>query len=641
MHNFLTTLLLNGVRIGVLIVALISLTENTSLANHPVSVVQADVYVGKTRTTMKLTCFAEDLELLQGVEALESGIYDSQELLDAVEDHAKYLAKRIEILDVNGEPIPAKVTQVTKFDVPEDGIKAGQLMQYVMGFILEYEHATPPDFITFRQNMVAEGALLPSELQVLLKQAGSDTPYQQMMKPGVPQTFRFDWDSPLLNTDADQEEWKSWFAEQREKTLGIDSYSSTYSFVYINNHEVRHEVLIPLATLAALIDFERADVRFLEIPEQAIARKQIEAWFSSGNPVVIDGEQVAPNFDRIDFYGLDLSDFAIQAKARKVSMASGRVGVIMSHPAPKPPQQVEVTWDMFNHAIRSVDSVIFAYDQTLTTSFSKFLADNTYVWQTQSDQQLPQLTPVAADLGDWAPDVTFNTPPLSLAMFGLAIAILILKPLLSIPFTRLLAASVIALVTAIACYWSTPVSQHAKIPVPFVPAREFKIPDSEAQQIFAQLHKNLFQAFDFQQPDQVYDALAKTVDGPLLRKLYLDVQQSLRMREQGGAVARIDDVAILASEPVDQLAPNQSNTNAGNDTDDETKTIDRPTFGWRCKWNLAGTVEHWGHIHQRINQYDAKFNLSACDGVWKITQLQMTDNQGTVKTSLRKLETER
>lgn len=631
MFNFLIALMLTC--------SLVSHSNAELLATHPVSVVQADVYVDKTRTTMKLTCFAEDLELLQGVEALESGIYDSEELLDAVKEHAEYLARRIEILDVSGEPIDAKVTQIIEFEIPDDGIKAGQLMQYVMGFVLEYEHQTPPEFLTFRQNMVADGALLPSELKILLKQAGSDTPYTHMMKPGVPQTFRFDWESPLLAPDAAQEDWESWFAEQREKTLGIDSYSSTYSFIYINNHEVRHEVLIPLATLAALIDFERADNSFLDISEQTAARKQIEAWFSSGNPVVIDEKLIAPKFDRIDFYGLDLRDFAVQAEARKVSMASGRVGVIMSHPTDRPPQQVAVTWDMFNHAIRSVDSVIFAYDETLTTSFSKFLADNAFSWQAKTERELPQLTPVAANLGNWTPEVTFDTPWFSVVMAGIAFAVWIFKPMFSVPAARLLTASIVALLTAIAFHWSTPADERASIPIPFARPREFKLPDAEAQAVFAKLHANLFQAFDFREPSDVYDALANTVDGPLLRELYLDVQRSLKMREQGGAVAKIDSIETLESEPADALAATQSSESVNGETTESQASVNRPSFGWRCEWNLSGTVEHWGHIHQRINQYDAKFNVSACDGNWKITQLQMTDNQGTVKTRLRKLGT--
>jgi hypothetical protein len=112
------------------------------------------------------------------------------------------------------------------------------------------------------------------------------------------------------------------------------------------------------------------------------------------------------------------------------------------------------------------------------------------------------------------------------------------------------------------------------------------------------------------------------------------------MREQGGAVAKIESIEVLQSKPSAELALNnqfnQSDSRAGSISDSIQV---RPTFGWRCEWNLSGTVEHWGHIHQRINQYDARFNVSAVDGNWKITRLQMTDNQGTVKTSLRKLET--
>jgi len=63
-----------------------------------------------------------------------------------------------------------------------------------------------PEFITIQQNMVAEGALLPSEFRVLLKQSGSDKPYAKMLKPLEAETFRFDWDNPALNEDDSQEE---------------------------------------------------------------------------------------------------------------------------------------------------------------------------------------------------------------------------------------------------------------------------------------------------------------------------------------------------------------------------------------------------------------------------------------------------
>ena len=53
--------------------------------------------------------------------------------------------------------------------------------------------------------------------------------------------------------------------------------------------------------------------------------------------------------------------------------------------------------------------------------------------------------------------------------------------------------------------------------------------------------------------------------------------------------------------------------------------------------NLIGTIEHWGHIHERENKYDANFKIQLKDDAWKITEMQVNnEEQGVVKTSLRK-----
>jgi hypothetical protein len=155
---------------------------------------------------------------------------------------------------------------------------------------------------------------------------------------------------------------------------------------------------------------------------------------------------------------------------------------------------------------------------------------------------------------------------------------------------------------------------------PFAAAPRFRIDDDEAQAVFAQLHKNMFRAFDYRDESDVYDALAKSVDGELLRRLYLDINRSLKIKEQGGAVARINEVNLLEGQP----QPN------------EDLPTNVPAFGYRCEWNLIGTIEHWGHIHQRTNQYDAMFRVELKDDAWKITQMQTLDEQqGQVQTSLR------
>lgn len=588
-------------------------------ASHPVSVVEADIYVNRTRITMRLKCFAEDLELLQGVEALEDGLYDSEELLDATKDHAKYLAEKITIRDANGELMVPKITEVLDIEIPDEGIKAGTLMNYAMGFVIEFNYRQPPEFITVQQDMVADGALLPSELKILLKQAGSDTPYMHMMKPAMPETFRFDWDKPILSTDASEKEWEEWFEEQREKNLGITSYSSVYSFIYITAHEVRHEVLIPLATLATLMEIDRADPSFLDIAEQDAAAEKIKDYFSMGNPVTIDSVEVQPVFDRVDFYGLDLRDFAVQAEKRKVSMASGRVGIIMSYSTKGPPTTVEVEWDKFNNVIKSVDSVVFAYDKIEKTQFSMFLENNTFSWTEPERKPLPAITGVSSTI-----DVAALKPPvLKLPLVTVGLISIALFALVAMFFTglNLKTALAFAFVCLIASVFTTKLIP-TEIPNPFAKKPVFELPEDDAEQVFAQLHKNMFRAFDYQKETDVYDALANSVDGELLRQLYLDINQSLKIKEQGGAIARVNEVNLLEGEKT------ATSLNAEDFT---------PGFDYRCKWNLIGTIEHWGHIHERENKYDATFKVQLRDDAWKITSMEVdNEEQGVVKTSLRK-----
>ena len=59
-------------------------------------------------------------------------------------------------------------------------------------------------------------------------------------------------------------------------------------------------------------------------------------------------------------------------------------------------------------------------------------------------------------------------------------------------------------------------------------------------------------------------------------------------------------------------------------------------FDYRCKWSLSGTIEHWGHIHERENEYEAEFRVSLVDKAWKLTQMEVVDeSQGVVKTCPR------
>lgn len=577
---------------------------------HPVSVIEADIYVQRFKTTLRLKCFADDLELLQGVEPLEDGTYDSEELLAAQQDHARFLADKVQLFDAQGNRLPLKVTEVVPLEIPPGGIRSGELMNYTLGFHLEASYEQAPEFITIKQMIVAEGILLPSELKILLKQEGSETPFLHMMKPDMPETFAFDWSKPPLGADASEAEWGKWFEEQREKTLGITSYSSVYDFIYITPREVRQEILIPVASLATVLQLSRADLSYLDIPEQDAAAAEIGQFFTRENTIKIDGIEVQPRVDRIDFYGLDLRDFAVQAERKKISMANGRVGIILSYTAKTPPASVEVNWKLFNEAVKTVDAIVFPYDQVEQTQFSMFLADNTYRWSSPTVRSLPEISEV---LARFEPAQVVQFPLVSCSAAALAGLVLLAgRKLLG---TAVASGLAIALLAAAGLSWKL-----APWPVTVRAARLPELSAEASGDIFRQLHANIFRAFDYHQEEEIYDALARSVDGPLLAELYTQLRKSLEVQQQGGAVSRIDEVKVESGQA--------SSPPAGSE---------RPGFQYRCKWNLVGSVEHWGHLHQRTNIYDAEFAVSLVGGTWKITAMRSLDEQqGPVKTSLRK-----
>lgn len=132
------------------------------------------------------------------------------------------------------------------------------------------------------------------------------------------------------------------------------------------------------------------------------------------------------------------------------------------------------------------------------------------------------------------------------------------------------------------------------------------------------LLRNVYRAFDYHSESDIYDALARSVQGDLLTELYLKIRQSLVMQEQGGAVARVQAVNIVHAEPV--------------------ASSRQPGFTARLTWQVEGTVEHWGHTHLRVNEYSAEFEIEPAEGAWKIKAMNVS-RQSQVRSAvmLRKL----
>ena len=554
--------------------------------------------------------FAEDLILFQGLEPNDQDRLIPEDLKRGLEDHKKFLLEKISLRDGNGELYKGQITDMKPFEIPADGIAASDMMQHTATYEIEVPFAMPPEFLTIQQDITDANSIVPSEMSLNIHQAGTGLNFTERLLPGGSTTVRFDWKQELAE-DASDEEWDSWFEKQREATLGITSYSSVYSFIYIEPVEMRHEILIPLATLATILPIKHQDPAFVEIGEQDAIREQIRNWLKDQNPVVINGTRIIPEFTRIDFYSLNLSDFAAQAAAQKVSMASGRVGIIMTYKTPDDSiRDVSQSWSTFYSTMTKVPAVVIAYPNSMSKfEFSRFntAEDNTLTWKCKPEDLPKQISSV---------DAVYSPKPTMRLLAGsavLAAAALLLLKKTSATVGRV-TAGVLLIVAVVA--WK-PLS--VEIDHPWKSPEELS--GDQAKNVFTALHSGLYRSLDFGTEDRIYDALAQTVDGELLEDLYLQLRQSLELRDQGGAIARIRSVEYDAGAAVAR----------------KESVVPWPGFQYKSTWTVSGTVEHWGHVHERQNQFDAVFTIEPREGHWKITRMDVAgQSQKSARTTLRK-----
>ncbi len=123
----------------------------------------------------------------------------------------------------------------------------------------------------------------------------------------------------------------------------------------------------------------------------------------------------------------------------------------------------------------------------------------------------------------------------------------------------------------------------------------------EALAIFKPLHENIYRAFDYTRDVEIFDALARSVDGPLLSRVYTQVYAGLVMQEEGGALSRAQRIDLLSTTLLEP-APDGS-----------------PRI--QCAWGVDGVVYHWGHSHQRRNEYEGIFVLAPKPQGWRIVDV--------------------
>jgi hypothetical protein len=130
--------------------------------------------------------------------------------------------------------------------------------------------------------------------------------------------------------------------------------------------------------------------------------------------------------------------------------------------------------------------------------------------------------------------------------------------------------------------------------------------DESASEVMSGLLHNIYRAFDFRDEERIYDTLARSVTGDLLTEIYLEARRGLELVNQGGARVKVKEIELLEF---------------------EAEPAKLGGFSATATWNVSGSVGHWGHVHQRRNQYRAIVGVAPIDGEWKLVAMEVLEEE--------------
>ena len=361
-------------------------------------------------------------------------------------------------------------------------------------------------------------------------------------------------------------------------------------------YEVRHEILARLKDLEPWYDLGFGMDDKIQTHQLDTIKQQIADFLIMRNELTINGERIAPTLDKAHFVEVKLSGIQVQLIPREMDYATAIIGVIFTYPFPEGiPDHVQVEWDLWQEPnITEIPCVMTDPAGPLPYSINN-RTDSVLVWKNYlKSYKLPTIT--EAKVGQ----ARFQIPYISLSIVVLLVwhiwrfikgrtkrlrLLLIFLGLLVAFFTLILRVSV---------------------PLPYE-RTELTTPESEA--LVNTVLSNIYRAFDHKDEGTIYDKLSLSATGDLLSDIYLQTKKSMVLEEQGGIQVKLKSVNIGNIEEITSM-----------DSKDDV-------IAYRCSWEVEGDVGHWGHIHRRVNHYDAIMQLAPSEGNWKLFDLEIIDGR--------------
>ena len=364
--------------------------------------------------------------------------------------------------------------------------------------------------------------------------------------------------------------------------------------IELEEDSLRIFVTFNLAYIDEVTEFAREQAGQVHSSEEPGLRRVMLAHVLETASVSVDDVEITPVDIGFRYEPADPDLVPLFPNAGARGLARGQLE--LDYPILTTPHKLEMTWGSFpeNTAIGDPgEAPPIEIDGRITVAgqgdFARFRDDaRTFEWRGEITPRAARFVEVP-DLGGAGEGPTL--PLLSTLLLGLALTALCWRPRQAgFPLAIALGAGA----------WLARAEQHVPVAWGLEPEG---LTDEQALQVFGALHANIYRAFDYRDESDVYDALARSVSGELLRSLYDQIYASLVLQEEGGAVCKITSVDVQEAAVLAREAATQA----------------QQRFDVQATWQVNGSVFHFGHSHHRTNEYEASYGLERGEGGWRIT----------------------
>jgi len=536
----------------------------------------AEYFVEEDHVRVEIEIGMGDLPAFRNL--LPSGVLEEMGYSpEPIEERLKQFFNRDLAIHANGVPLKGHVTDmgpetrvkrdpVTGESMPADGQEPEVVIAATLMFPFEYK----PDSLT----LTAPSATGLASIGFVLYHRDVAVNDFRFLASGY--TVKLDWQDP-------------WYSTFDSRSLRRQYFAPMAGFLYVEPFEVRKEIIVRPADIQRNFDLGLDGVDVISPELQESVKAGIVEYLDEYFKVSIDGQPVEGTIDRVNFLQRTLRS-SIVVDGQDIDLLPASVGVIYVFPTDGLPQTVEMTWDIFNDRMPMVPASSVDQAGPLPT----FLEPDFNVLKWENFLQNPQL-PTLTDI---------RQPPTAMQklshwgqwIFGL-IALLallsLIRSLRSGDGVRFIPAAVVLIAAGLSA-WSIQAW------------REVQLDPVRLQTLVGNLLHNVYRSFDYRGEEAVYDVLARSVTGELLTDVYLETRNGLELANQGGAKVKVKTIEMLDSSLIN--------------TDDNAMTVE-------ARWNVGGSVGHWGHIHQRTNAYHANITIRVVDGSWKLSGLEILQEE--------------